>query len=92
MNEIEYLRERMKTDVVLFAYEKVDGTRREAYGTLNPDIIDSVLAQREASSPKRRSYSHKPNDAMFSYFDTEKADWRGFYKDRFLEINDDYGF
>lgn len=90
MDELQYLRERMLNDIVLFAYEKSDGSRREAYGTLNTDIINEEMSKRPPAKHPRKQY-RAANDNTFPYFDTEKCDWRCFVKDRFLEINDDFG-
>lgn len=90
IGELDYLKDRMKHDIVLFAYEKADGTRREAYGTLNQDIINEQMAKKKANPAK----SHRGggwSDSVFPYFDCEKIAWRCFTKANFLEINDDYG-
>lgn len=68
----------MRESAAHFLYSKVDGTTREAYGSLNPDLIEAVMAAKEPS--KRTSRRGGPSDEEFiSYFDLVKQDWRGFY-------------
>lgn len=62
------LRATMATKVVRFYFTKIDGTIREAWGTLNPSTIPAT----EATS------NRKPNPSVFTYFDTEKQGWRCF--------------
>lgn len=61
---------RMHTEVVRFYFLKVDGTLREAWGTLRADIVPSI------SSNDNR----KKNDTVQVFYDTEKAEWRCFKK------------
>nr|DAV59067.1 MAG TPA: hypothetical protein [Caudoviricetes sp.] len=59
---------RMQTDVVKFYFQKVDGSIREAWGTLREDIV----------SPVNGNPHHKKNDTVQVYFDTERQEWRCF--------------
>lgn len=54
--------------VVKFYFTKVDGSKREAYGTLSSEVIPPVGGER------------KNNDTCQVYFDTEKQAWRCFKK------------
>lgn len=63
------LKAKMAKGIVRFYFQKVDGTIREAYGTLRADLIP----QTEASSDNR-----KKNDTVQTYFDTEKQSFRCF--------------
>lgn len=58
---------RMHSEVVRFYFRKVDGTLREAWGTLRSDLIPSV-----EELPETR----KKNNTVQTYFDTEKNEWR----------------
>ena len=61
------LRTRMAKGIVKFYFEKIDGTLREAYGTLAENLI-----------PETQGSNRKPNPTVQSYYDSEKADWRCF--------------
>ena len=61
------LRARMATAIVKFYYTKVDGTMREAYGTLNPALM-----------PETKGVERKPNPTIQTYYDTEKCEYRCF--------------
>lgn len=60
------LKEDMKKGIVKFYFQKVDGTLREAYGTL-------------FNVPKT-SGNRKSNPTVQVYFDTEKQEYRCFKK------------
>lgn len=57
---------RMHSEVVRFYFRKVDGTLREAWGTLRPDIAPPMVG----------NDTRKKNDTVQTYFDTEKNEWR----------------
>ena len=61
------LRAKMATAIVKFYYTKVDGSMREAYGTLNPAIM-----------PETKGTERKPNPTTQVYYDTEKGEYRCF--------------
>jgi len=61
---------RMYKGIVKFYYQKVDGSLREAYGTLNSRIIPAIAG----------TDNRKKNDTTQTYFDTEKSEWRCFKK------------
>lgn len=63
------LKAKMAKGIVKFYFRKVDGSIREAYGTLRADLIP----QTEASSSDR-----KKNDTVQAYYDTEKMSFRCF--------------
>lgn len=58
----------MHKGIVKFYLTKVDGSKREAYGTLSNEVIPPVGGER------------KNNDTCQVYFDTEKQAWRCFKK------------
>lgn len=59
----------MKNRIVKFYFQKVDGSIREAYGTLK----ESYLSASTRTDRKR-------NDITQVFFDTEKQEWRCFKK------------
>ena len=65
----------MKSRIVKFYFQKVDGSIREAYGTLKESLIPAT-----AGSDRKR------NDTVQTYFDTEKEAWRCFKKANLLSI------
>lgn len=58
----------MHKGIVKFYFTKVDGSKREAYGTLSSEVIPPVGGER------------KNNDTCQVYFDTEKQAWRCYKK------------
>lgn len=63
------LKAKMAKGIVRFYFRKVDGTIREAYGTLRTDLIP----QTDSTSDGR-----KKNDTVQSYYDTERQSFRCF--------------
>jgi hypothetical protein len=63
--------------IMKFYFQKVDGTIREAYGTLNHRFIPAI-----AGTDNRRK-----NDTVQVYFDTEKQEWRCFKKANLTKIS-----
>ena len=64
------LRLQMKSKIVKFYYKKVDGSLREAYGTLNERLMPAITG-----TDKRTK-----NDTVQVYFDTERQEFRCFKK------------
>lgn len=61
------LREQMAIGECKFYFKKVNGEIREAHGTLSTATI-----------PQTSDKSHKNNEAIQIYFDTDKMAWRSF--------------
>lgn len=70
------LRAKMKSGIVKFYFQKVDGTLREAYGSLKEGLIPVTSGE-----GKRKS-----NDTLQVYFDTEKQSFRSFKKANLVRI------
>ena len=68
------VRAAMVSRIVKFYFLKVDGTTREAYGTLKADIVPPTGDGR------------KPNATIQTYYDTEKAAWRCFKRANLLRM------
>lgn len=61
------LRAKMALGIVKFWFAKVDGTTREAYGTLAQHL-----------TPTTKGTERKPNPTTQTYYDTERGEWRCF--------------
>lgn len=69
------LKAQMKKSIVKFYFKKIDGTLREAYGTL----LESRL-------PTTQGTGRKANDTVQVYFDTERDEYRCFKKANLISI------
>lgn len=63
------LRARLMTGIVCFRFEKVDGSIRQAFGTLKSSLL-----------PPTQGGDRRRSDAVQVYFDTEKGEYRCFKK------------
>lgn len=70
------LRAAMSSRIVRFYFRKVDGTMREAFGTLSDRLTPAT-----AGTSTRRT-----NDTVQTYFDTEKQEWRCFKKANLIAV------
>lgn len=70
------LRVAMKSRIVKFYFQKVDGTIREAFGTLSERLIPATSGED----------NRRKNDTVQIYFDTEKTEWRCFKKANLISI------
>lgn len=66
----------MKSKIVKFYFQKVDGSPREAYGTLNEKLMPTTTG-----TDKRAK-----NDTVQTYFDTEVNEFRCFKKANLLKM------
>ncbi|MBR1789845.1 MAG: DUF2693 domain-containing protein [Bacteroidaceae bacterium] len=69
------LRKAMASRIVRFYFHKVDGTIREAFGTLCESIVPPTLGT-----------ERRKNDTVSVYFDTEKGEWRCFKKANLMRV------
>lgn len=69
------LKNKMRKGIAKFYYQKVDGSIREAFGTLATAII-----------PTEAAGGRKPNESVQVYYDTEKSGWRCFKRANLLNI------
>lgn len=72
--QIYRLKKQMLKGTVKFAFEKVDGTIRYAYGTLEQKFLGDVQGLR------------KPNPKVVNYYDMEKLAFRCFRADNLVRI------
>lgn len=69
------LRKQLTERICKFTFQKVDGSIRQAFGTLADSLIPAT-----SGSDRRR------NDTVQVYFDTEKQEYRCFKKANLLSI------
>ncbi len=69
------LKFQMKSKIVKFYFQKVDGSIRESYGTLKSELI-----------PETGKSDRAKNDTVQCYYDTERQNWRSFKKANLLKI------
>ena len=65
----------MKARIVKFYFQKVDGTMREAWGTMKSDLL-----------PETGNSDRAKNDTVQCYYDTERQAWRSFKKANLIKI------
>lgn len=70
------LKTAMKNRIVKFYFQKVDGSVREAYGTLKDNLIPAIAG----------TDNRKRNDTVQVFYDTEKQEWRCFKKANLISI------
>ena len=70
------LKLQMKSKIVKFYFQKVDGSVREAYGTLNEKLMPTITG----------TDNRKKNDTVQTYFDTERQEFRCFKKANLMSI------
>ena len=68
------LKDKMRNQIVKFRFEKIDGTIREAFGTLSEVVVPVTKGER------------KNADTCQTYYDTEKKAWRCFKKANLLQV------
>ena len=61
---------KMKSGIVKFYFNKVDGSIREAYGTLSEKLMPTTTGNEKRAK----------NASIQVYFDTEKQEWRCYKK------------
>ncbi|MCC8037913.1 MAG: SH3 beta-barrel fold-containing protein [Bacteroidales bacterium] len=69
------LKRAMAARIVKFWFTKVDGSIREAYGTLSERML-----------PPTQGTGRRPNDTVQVYFDTEKNEYRCFKRANLLRF------
>ena len=69
------LREQMKNRIVKFHFQKIDGSVREAYGTL----VSTML-------PPTKGTGKPGNPLIQTYYDTEREQYRCFKKANLLDF------
>lgn len=67
------LKFRLRHGIVAFKFTKVDGTIREAHGTLKKSLLPPTLGT-----------GKKPAAGIVVYYDTDKNSWRSFRAENLL--------
>lgn len=70
------LKAAMKSQIVKFFFKKIDGSPREAYGTLSDKLMP----------PTTGTDKRAKNDTVTTYWDTECESWRCFKKANLISI------
>ena len=65
----------LKKGIVKFYFTKVDGSLREAYGTLKESFL-----------PETKGTGRKPSDTVQVYYDTEKQEYRCYKKANLVKM------
>ena len=68
------LQKQMRTTIVEFRFRKVDGTLRQAYGTLMEKVINPLI----------KGTGHKHSPTLVTYYDTQKAEFRCFKEENLI--------
>ena len=71
------LKAKMAKGIVRFYFQKIDGTIREAYGTLRADLMPEIKGED----------NRKKNDTVQTYYDTEKQSFRCFKVANLVAVN-----
>lgn len=69
------LEQKMKNRIVRFYYRKVSGGVREAFGSLQEQLL-----------PPTKQTGRHTNEGVFVYFDTECGNWRSFKRANLLFV------
>ena len=75
--ELQTFLQKMQRGIVKFYFQKVDGSIREAWGTLNEKYIPTTTSTNNKAK----------NETVQTYFDTEKQEFRCFKKLNLVSIN-----
>lgn len=70
------LKAQLKKRIVKFYFQKVDGSLREAFGTLNETYLPEI----------KGDDNRKKSDTVQTYYDTEKEEFRCFKKANLVKI------
>lgn len=69
--------QKMEIGIVRFYFQKVDGSIREAWGTLNEKLVPTTTT----------GSNRAKNETVQTYFDTEKQEFRCFKKLNLVSFN-----
>ena len=75
--------EALKAGKVKFSYKKVDGSTREAVGTLKADLMDGAKATDKKVEDGKKKHFVPPT--IIVYWDLEAAGFRSFRKENFIK-------
>ena len=69
------LQTQMRARIVRFYFRKVDGSIREAFGTLKASML-----------PPAKGTTRKSNETLQTYYDTERQEYRSFKRANLIAI------
>ena len=75
--------EALKAGKVKFSYKKVDGSTREAVGTLKPELMDGAKATEKKVEDGKKKRFVPPT--ILIYWDLEAKGFRSFRKENFIK-------
>lgn len=84
-SDIEEMKNQMAAGICHFTFVKVNGERRDAYGTRDRDIIGRHSDMAAATPRKGGAFN-----GTFPYFDLARRDWRCFRVDTLVGLDRDY--
>lgn len=70
------LRSRLTNGITKFYYRKIDGSIREAHGTLKTELLPSTVGS-----------NRRKNDTVQTYYDTELQEWRCYRKANLVMVS-----
>ena len=76
--------EALKAGKVEFSYKKVDGSTREAVGTLKPELMKKAEATDKKIADGKKKHFVPPT--ILVYWDLEAAGFRSFRKENFIKF------
>ena len=76
--------EALKAGKVEFSYKKVDGSTREAVGTLKPELMDGAKATDKKVEAGKKKHFVPPT--ILIYWDLEADGFRSFRKENFIKF------
>jgi len=79
----EEIKTRLHQGICNLVYIKVDGTIRNAQGTLNFDLIP---VESRPKVPEEGQQPKEYSDEIIRYYDTGSRGWRSFLVDHLIEI------
>lgn len=74
----------LRAGKVKFSYKKVDGSTREALGTLKPELMDGAHATEKKVNDGKKKHHVPPT--IIIYWDLEAKGFRSFRKDNFIDF------
>ena len=71
--DIQDLRKALNEGIVLFQFQKIDGTLRDARGTTSPDLIPTPDTPQNKRTPEQQAAYERQTVA---FYDIDKKGWR----------------
>ena len=79
-HKIDGIRQDLQNGFVRFAYKKIDGSLREAIGTLSQHLIPAEkMPQKEKTEKDIARQEERDRLGLINYYDLDKDEWRSFF-------------